>query len=156
MNRSSILQRITEAKKAHFHWVKRAKHLVEGLPVDKEFIPLNPTSCLFGQWFYSEGDMFRQLSKTSTIMEEIEERHNRLHETYSNIYKIFFILPQNRSFIHKILTLNSRHVSKSEKKKAKTYFKSLKDGSKELIEALNQLEDQINQLEHHELGRLFK
>jgi hypothetical protein len=156
MNRSSTLQGIYDAKKAHLRWVKRAKHLVEGLPVDKEFIPLHPTSCIFGKWLYSKGDILKEISKTSNIMEELEKQHNEIHETYANIYKIFFLLPNNRSFIHKLFTFNSKQISKSEKEKAQIYFKQLRRNSEELIETLDQLEIKINQLEHHELGRLFK
>ena len=38
MNRSEILQETTKAKIAHKRWVKRADHLISGLPVDKDFI----------------------------------------------------------------------------------------------------------------------
>jgi len=156
MNRSSTLQRIYDAKQAHLRWVKRAKHLVEGLPVDKEFIPLQPTSCVFGKWLYSEGNILKKIPKTSNIMEELEEQHNEIHETYRNIYKIFFILPNSRSLIHKVFTFNSKQVSSSEKEKAQIYFKYLIHNSEKLMDTLNQLENKINQLEHHELGRLFK
>jgi hypothetical protein len=140
MTRADILQETNKAKIAHKRWVKRADHLISGLPVDKEFIPLEATSCGFGTWLYSQGSELRTIDATKFIIEEIEHHHDDLHDAYGEIYKIFFIVPENRSFLHKITTFNSKKVNSKEKEKAKEYFKQLSRSSEELLRLIERLE----------------
>ena len=154
MNQASILQHIADAKQAHISWIKRARHLVEGLPVNKEFIPLEATSCRFGKWLYSEGTLLRQVDSSNRLFNEIELKHNELHETYKNIYKIFFIIPSKKSLIQKIFSFNHHTISTNEQEKAQIYFKYLKRTSNELIAILSQLEKEIKILSYQDLKKL--
>ncbi|HFU77872.1 MAG TPA: hypothetical protein ENK98_04500 [Epsilonproteobacteria bacterium] len=154
MTQTSILQHIADAKKAHLRWVKRADHLISGLPVDKEFIPLEATSCGFGLWVYSEGAKLRLVPSIDNLMNRIEHHHNDLHDAYMDIYKIFFIMPQQRSILHKILTFNSKIVSSSEKEKARAHFKYLKRSSEELLAVLDILEEKVKQMTSDEVENL--
>ena len=154
LNQASLLQHICNAKKAHLHWVKRARHLVEGLPVNKDFIPLEATSCHFGKWFYSEGRHLQKLESTSKLIQNIEREHDRLHESYKNIYKIFFIVPEQKSLLQKIFLFNYHSVSNNEQEQAKIYFQYLKRTSEELIDTLTQLEEKIKHLNHQEIQTL--
>jgi hypothetical protein len=43
MNKAETLEHLHNAKKAHVKWVQRAKALIEGLPVEKEAIPVDCT-----------------------------------------------------------------------------------------------------------------
>lgn len=140
MTRADILQETNKAKIAHKRWVKRADHLISGLPVDKEFIPLEPTSCGFGKWLYSQGSELRTFEATKFIVEEIEHHHDDLHDAYGEIYKIFFIVPENRSLLKKMLTFNSKKVSAKEIQKAKDYFRQLTRSSEELLGLIDKLE----------------
>ena len=140
MTRSEILQETNKAKIAHKRWVKRADHLISGLPVDKEFIPLEATHCGFGKWLYSQGTQLRNIDATQYIIEEIEEHHDDLHDTYGEIYKLYFIVPENKSFLTKLLTFNSKKVTEKDKEKAKKYFRQLQKSSEELLALLDKLE----------------
>ena len=140
MTKAEILQEITKAKIAHKRWVKRADHLISGLPVDQEFIPLDATICGFGKWLYSQGSELRVIDATRYIIDEIEHHHDELHAIYGEIYKLYFILPQNRSLLNKVFTLNSKKVSKKEREQAKLYFKQLVYASDELLNLLDKLE----------------
>jgi len=140
MTRADILQEITKAKIAHKRWVKRAVHLISGLPVDKEFIPLEATSCGFGRWLYTQGTELRTIEATRYIMDEIEHHHDDLHDSYGEIYKIYFIMPENKSFLSKVFTFNSKKVTDKDKEKAKIYFRQLKESSGELLALLDKLE----------------
>ena len=140
MTRADILQEITKAKIAHKRWVKRADHLISGLPVDKEFIPLEATSCGFGRWLYTQGTELRTIEATRYIMDEIEHHHDDLHDSYGEIYKIYFIMPENKSFLSKVFTFNSKKVTDKDKEKAKIYFRQLKESSGELLALLDKLE----------------
>jgi hypothetical protein len=136
-----IVQELSNAKIAHMRWVKRADHLISGLPVDKEFIPLEPTTCGFGRWLYGEvGQKLRLSSEFQSLIEQIEFHHDTLHDVYGEIYKIFFVVPEKRSLWHKILTFNSKTVSKKEMERARGYFHSLQKTSTEMIKLLEKLE----------------
>jgi hypothetical protein len=164
--KASILQHLHDAKYAHKDWVKKAERLVHGLngykgkkvqwEVDKTFIPLDSSDCSFGQWFNAQAYHLSRLDKIGRFINRIEEHHTQLHETYSDIYAIFFVIPQNRSLLHKLFTMNSKKVSEEEREKARIHFSYLKRSSKELLEVLDILEEKIKTLEYSELQALLK
>ena len=151
MTVASILQETNSAKIAHKRWVKRADHLISGLPVEKEFIPLEPTSCAFGQWFYSQGSQLRNLSSLAEVLGQIEKYHDELHDIYGRIYKIYFMMPQNRSLLHKILTFNSKDVTKDEQKEAESYYTLLEESSETLLFLVAQFETKVRELSYSDL-----
>ncbi len=160
-NKALILQTIFDAKRAHKEWVKRAEKLVNGLQgykgervdlnVDKTFIPLDSSSCKFGQWFDTYGVELSKFESIGKFVKRIEEHHNALHETYEKIYEIFFVLPEKRSFLEKLITFNSKKVSELDREKAKIHLTYLKKSSKELLEVLEVLEDKVKALDYNEL-----
>jgi hypothetical protein len=164
-NKASMLQNIYDAKRAHKEWVRKADRLVNGLDgyqgkkvdlnVDKTFIPLDSASCQFGQWFDTYAMQLAKFDSIGRFINRIEEHHNALHETYAKIYEIFFVVPQKRSILHKIITMNSKKVSEIEREKAKIHLEYLKKSSKELIEVLEILEDKIKALDYNELRRFL-
>ena len=151
MTRAEILQEITRAKIAHKRWIKRADHLISGLPVEKEFIPLAATSCGFGKWLYGQGTSLREIDNTRHIMEEIEVHHDDVHDTYSEIYKIFFIIPESKSFFSKVFTFNSKNVNKKGKEQAELYFEQLRKSSDELLKLLEKLEQETIHITYEQL-----
>jgi len=138
--KSANLQELSYAKIAHMRWVKRADHLISDLPVDKNFIPLEATSCGFGKWLYSRGSILRIDERFKYLIEQIEFHHDNLHDTYKSIYKIYFILPENRSFLHKMMTLNSQELSKDEKELAKKHYEILQKSSDNLLLLLDKFD----------------
>ncbi len=96
--RSEIIQNLTAAKVAHTKWVRKAKHLVESLPVKEDMIPIDSTDCKFGQWFYSEGIRFKIDDSFSSILGKIEKEHTELHNLYLKIYKIYFVDTKRKGF----------------------------------------------------------
>ena len=164
--KSSILQHIFEAKNAHKSWVRKADMLVSGLngyqgkkvdfKVDKSFIPLDSSMCEFGQWFNRHSKHLATLPSIGAFIHRIEEHHTQLHAIYADIYTIFFVTPQNRPLIHKVLTINSKKVSAKEREKAKIHLNYLKRSSRELLEVLQVLEEKVRALEYAELRTAIK
>jgi len=158
-SKAAMLQNIYNAKRAHKEWVKRAEKLVNGydgfrgnkvdVSVDKSFIPLDSSECEFGKWFDTYAVKLAKYDSIGRFINRIEEHHNALHETYAHIYSVFFVLPEKRSFLHKLLTFNSKKVS--EREKARIHLGYLKRSSKELLEVLEILEDKIKALDYTEL-----
>jgi len=152
MTTASILQETTRAKVAHARWVKRAEHLISGLPIEKDFIPLEATTCVFGQWFYSQGTRLRSIEKIAPIFDKIEKQHDKIHDIYGEIYKIYFVIPEKRGLLDRLLTFNSKEPTATQKEEAKVKYKLLKEISHTLILHIEELEKEAKTLNYEELG----
>ncbi|MEA3523195.1 MAG: CZB domain-containing protein [Campylobacterota bacterium] len=139
--KEETLAQLRNAKKAHIKWVHRARALTEGLPVEKDAIPMDSTECLFGQWFYGDGQALGVMPGMDCF-KEIERKHNELHDAYLKIFKIYFG-EMNRSFFSKIFNLKKK-ISHNEHEIALDYFGNLKAISEELLEQIEKLERRIN------------
>jgi len=141
MSKEETLEQLRKAKKAHIKWVHRARALTEGLPVEQDAIPMDSTECVFGQWFYGEGQKLGVLPGMDCF-KEIEHRHNELHDAYLKIFKIYFG-EMNRSFFSKLFNLKKK-ISPHEQELALEYFKKLKGISEELLLQIEKLERRVN------------
>ena len=142
-NNGLHIQDINEAKVAHMRWVKRAKHLVSGYNIDINFVPVEETACNFGKWFYTHGIFLLRDERYEELMERIGELHIQVHNYYREIYNIYFVIPENRSLLKKIVTFSSKKVSTKDKEKAAEAFKSLEETSTQLIELLEELKSAL-------------
>ena len=141
MAKSDVLLQLRNAKKAHIKWVQRAHVLVEGLTIDKDAIPMQSTDCVFGEWFYGEGQQIA-LMPGMDCFKEIEKRHNELHEVYLDIYKIYFD-ESDKSFFAKVFNMKKR-ISQKEHDNALEFYARLKQVSEELLVQIEKLERRIN------------
>ncbi len=141
MSKEETLTQLRNAKKAHIRWVQRAKALTEGLPVEKDAIPMESTECLFGQWFYGDGQNLGLLPGMDCF-KQIEHKHNELHDIYMKIFKIYFG-EMNRSFFSKLFNLKKR-ISEAEHDIAVEFYGQLKRVSEELLEQIEKLERRVN------------
>jgi len=142
LNKAMILHELAQAKIAHQRWVKRVDHLISGLPVEKEFISQDPISCCFGEWLYGlGGEKLRSYYIFEPTITQIEREHNALHEAYEKIYKVFY--DKQRTFLHKIVSLGRKHVTRRELTEAKANFMILKDHSLKLTRLLEKLEKAV-------------
>jgi hypothetical protein len=140
MDKAVTLQLLGEAKKAHIKWVQRAKLLIEGLPIDEGAIPLSSTDCVFGLWFYGEGQKLNALGNM-TCLSEIEKAHFVLHDQYMKIFKIYFA-DNDRSFFSKIFS-SKKKISDQEKDMAKEHFSKLQASSEEVLNHITKLERRL-------------
>lgn len=141
MNKQDTIQQLHDAKKAHVKWVQRAKALIEGLPVEKESIPVDCTECKFGQWFYGEGQNLHAIPGMECLS-EIESLHFELHDMYMKIFKLYFG-EMNKSFFSKIFK-SSKKVSDSDKERARENYDKLLEISKKLLEVIDKLERRLH------------
>ena len=142
--------KIRQARASHARWVRRAKHLIEGLPVSEDMIPIDSTSCEFGMWFYNEGMKFKNNPELLKLLNSIEEKHNHLHDIYLKIYKIYF-LDTRVSWFRSVVTNKYREVTSSEGAYAKVYFDSLEKVSGELLVLLERFENTLRTLTLNEI-----
>ncbi len=137
MNKDKIIETIRAAKRAHMSWVMKAAALIEGIPLEKEQVPINGTECIFGHWYYGEGQSLSFLPSFKTI----EEPHFNLHTTYAKIFTLLFEEPD--------ISLMSRLLGKSKAAKAenvanaKKMFSTLKAHSEVVVLHLEKLEKEV-------------
>lgn len=144
--KDETLTQLRDAKKAHIAWVNRAHALIEGLPIEKEQIPMNCTDCKFGLWFYGEGQKLNMMPSMDCL-KEIEALHFELHDIYLKIFKIYFS-EEDRSFFSKLFGTRKK-VSPESQEVAKEYYKELKGVSEKLIGAIERLERRLFALSEH-------
>jgi len=137
MKLSDIYTQLNNARAAHKVWVARAEAMVEGMPIEKEQIPLLHTDCVFGKWYYGEGQAVRNLPAYATI----EKPHQALHSTYFKIFKCLFDEP-DVSMFGKLLGKQKKAKDK-QLTEAKTLIVHLRKQSDDICETLDTLEDQI-------------
>ena len=144
MNKNEVLDHLRDAKKAHLKWLQRAKALISNIPVEKDAIPMDYTECMFGQWFYSDGQKIAMMAGMDCIA-EIGVKHQALHDEYLKIFKIYFG-DANKSFFSKLFNLK-KHVSESEQEIAKEFYNTLKGISDDLLKLIDKLERRITALQ---------
>lgn len=140
MNKEDTLLHLRNAKKAHITWVQRAHGLIEGLPIEKEQVPVGCTECKFGLWFYGEGQALGMIPNMDCL-KEIEKLHFELHDVYMKIFKIYFS-DEDRSFFSKFFGTRKK-VTSINQEIAKDYYTQLKAVSEKLIEGIERLERRI-------------
>ncbi len=140
MNKEETLAHLRNAKKAHITWVQRAHALIEGLPIEKEQVPVGCTECKFGLWFYGEGQALGMIPNMDCL-KEIEKLHFELHDIYMKIFKIYFS-DEDRSLFSKFFGTRKK-VTSLNQEMAKDYYTQLKAISEKLIEMIERLERRI-------------
>lgn len=139
MKISEAVDQLRAARTAHKSWVARAEALIAGMSVDKEHIPMMPTDCTFGKWYYGPGQMLRRLPAYKAM----EKPHDELHRVYMNIFKLLFNEP-DVSMLGKLFGQNKK--AKTEQlKQAEALFPKLEVISENVCNILEQLETQLMQ-----------
>ena len=143
MEKEEVVSHLRAAKAAHIKWVQKAKLLISGLEVEEDAIPVNSTECKFGKWFYGDGQMLNSLANNPVeSMASIENLHFRLHDSYLQIFNIYFNKAKG-GFFTKLFGLKRKNVTELEAKIATEYYVEMEGISKELLEEINRLERRL-------------
>jgi len=84
------IKELRAARASHKAWLVRAEALVNGLPVDKEQVPVDATECAFGKWLHGAGSRLQEFS----VFAQIEASHSALHKVYGEIFELLFDSPK--------------------------------------------------------------
>ncbi len=133
-----ILEHIENARLAHLRWVARAEALVEGLPLDKNQVPVLPTDCVFGQWYYGEGHKLRSMTSYTAL----EEPHQALHHTYQKIFQLLYT-DDDRSILSKLFG-SKKTWQQERREEAEKLLPRLRSESQVLLKALDLLEREVS------------
>ena len=137
MKVSDAVEQLRNARAAHKAWVARAEALIEGMNVDKEHIPMLPTDCVFGKWYYGSGQALRKLPAYKAM----EKPHDNLHRTYMQIFKLLFEEPDVSAWGK--LFGKAKKAKAEQIKEAQVLFKRLQSTSDDVCEILESLEEQL-------------
>ncbi len=149
MNQRDVLDRLRNAKSAHLGWVNRARSLIDGKPVDQEKIPVMPTDCIFGSWYYGEGQALKRLRSFG----DIEPPHNELHKVYAEIFDLLFEQDKG-SFLSK-LTGRYKREKQQRLEEAGKKFHKLQQMSNIIVSRLDKLEKDLRALSEEQQKDLF-
>ncbi len=149
MVKNEIITLIRNAKSAHKKWVENAISLIEGLPLDKAQVPVNCTECVFGQWYYGEGQGLKQIK----VFKEIEQYHDSLHKTYREIFVLLFEDDSQPSLLERLFGVSSK-VSEEKKHLANEKLQILKRRSKAIMGKLDELEEAIAAMPEEDISTL--
>jgi hypothetical protein len=141
LDKAVTLRLLSDAKKGHVSWVHRAQLLIDGLPIDKDAVPLSCRDCEFGQWFYEHGQKLSVLGNVP-YLNEIEKVHFDTHDQYMKIYRIYFA-KNSRSLLSKLLS-SKKKISDEDKELAKEHFKKLQIASNQLLNLISKLEYRLS------------
>lgn len=150
MELSEIIQRIRNAKTAHLGWVNRARSLINGRPVDHEKIPVMPTDCVFGSWYYGDGQPLKHLDSFKAI----EAPHDELHKIYAEIFDLLF--EKTKPSLVSKLTGGYKRKQAESMLAAQARFHDLQQSSNVIIAKLGLLERELRHMPAAELEALFK
>jgi hypothetical protein len=148
MNRNDVIVTLREAARAHKQWVTDALALIQGVPLDKEKVPVNSTECSFGKWYYGDGQNLRELQG----FKEIEDSHDKLHRIYMEIFAIIFGEVQGPSFFNRLFGL-SHKIAAANREAAMEKFHLLEQHSDTILKQLLFLEKIIMALGDKQLEK---
>lgn len=137
MTLSEVVTQIRNARSAHKAWVARAEALVAGIPLEKEQVPLLPTDCVFGKWYYGDGHALRKLPAYKLI----EKPHDQLHKTYMEIFQCLFNEPDIGAWGR--LLGKDKKLKAEQVEQAKALLPKLRKLSDVVCDTLEQLEGQL-------------
>ena len=154
MQREDILKQVEAARIAHAKWLRRAKHLIENMPVTSGMLPIDSTACEFGKWFYSEGLKYKNIPRLTVMLERIDALHEEIHAIYLNIYKIYFVSLKRSWVMSKILD-SHKAPNLEQQKSAYKHYIQLEDVSVLLMKEFDFFERTLRNLEMKELKRVL-
>lgn len=150
MNKNEVIATLNSAILSHKKWVSNALALIEGVPLDKEQVPVNSTECEFGKWYYSVGQNLIEIPG----FKDIEESHDKLHRTYMEIFAILFGEGYKPSFFNKLIG-RSNKVLAANRKEAMGKYAILEKQSKTIITQLQQIEKIITAMNEKQFAKYF-
>ncbi len=143
---------IKQARQDHLDWVRRAKMLVEGLPVKEDSIPISTSECAFGRWFDANIKKFLVLKHFHKVIDDIEEVHHALHKEYEFIYNVSFKKEEN-GFLSKIFSKEKSMPSET-LEMLKGHLASLLVISEKLTKLLDTFSIQVRQLDQESIDKI--
>ena len=140
MKITDIINHLEQARMSHLRWIANAEALIEGVPLDKESVPLLDTDCAFGQWYYGEGRILRHFQHYNML----QHYHHQVHRIYMDIFTILYGETDKKSILQWLGIQRELHDDK--RQKAQALLPQLKNASQELLIVIDQF---LHSLQQH-------
>lgn len=152
MNKEEILGQLKIGKAVHIGWLQKAKHIIDNFTINENSIPVTSTECKFGLWFYTDGQRLNSLRNNSPqSMKNVENLHYALHETYQDIYDIYYGGKSTGFFSTKF---GKRKVKDEDIILAQSYYEKMKKITDELIHEFTRIERRITVISNEEINSI--
>lgn len=152
MDREEILDQLKIGKAVHTGWLQKARQVIDGFTINETSTPVTSTECQFGLWFYTDGQRLNSLRNNSPqSMKNIEKLHYTLHETYQDIYDIYYGGKSKGFFSSKF---SKRKVKDKDIELAKSYYEKMKKTTDELIGEFTRMERRIAVINAQEIDSI--
>jgi hypothetical protein len=148
MNRVEVVHRIREARQAHTQWIDHARKLISAPVMNKDSMPVLPTDCVFGDWYYGDGQLLSYLHP----FQMIETAHNELHRIHAEIFNKLFKEPRH-SFFLEMFRHSDEQTIEDKTREAKQLLVRLEEISQEIISHTQSLENEISVLGDEDFDR---
>jgi len=149
MKKQDIIWKLRDARKSHKRWVSYALALIQGIPVEKDQVPVIATDCAFGQWYYGMAQSLKNLPS----FQAIEEPHTELHDIYIEIFNLLF--NQKKTGFFSKLVGKSARIDEQNRKLAKEKYKQLDKVSRTIVQQLEALEKEVQAMDDEKLEALI-
>jgi hypothetical protein len=126
------IQQLRAARASHKAWVVRAEALINGLPMNKDQVPVEAMECAFGRWLSGAGRRLKDFS----VFAQIEENHSAMHRVYAEIFKLLFDEPTGMGKLFG----QSKKAAKAKRLEAEMLLPRLRAYYDEIMDLLNTLE----------------
>lgn len=147
MTKNEILSNIDAATIIHLAWVDKAGSLVHtDNPITHNEIPLESTSCSFGKWFFGAGQVLTCIM-SETLIKEVEETHQELHDSYLQIFKIYFTETTDKALQH----FSHTNIDQKDQDRAEVELRNLENISEKLIELLERIKTNFELIDNEDL-----
>ncbi|MCI5158215.1 MAG: hypothetical protein D3906_07185 [Candidatus Electrothrix sp. AUS1_2] len=148
MDKLEIITTLKLAAVSHRAWLSNAQALIDGIPLDKDKVPVSSCDCEFGRWYHGEGRLLKDIPG----FKEIANPHEKLHATYMELFTLLYGEENSKpSFFSKLIGRAQKAAAeKREAARAKSLI--LKDQSTEIIEKLEHLQRVINAIGEKQLS----
>lgn len=137
MTKQMILAALHAAKDAHIGWRMHAQWVITGLDVEAR-APVLHTHCVFGAWYYGEGQALRH---RCSEFDAIEMPHQQLHDTYLQIHRLLCDDQNNPKTSRQ--QSGPRPFAEQDVSQARRFLQELVGVSDELLRRILLLEKQV-------------
>ena len=148
MDKIEIITILKLAAVSHRAWCSNAQALIDGIPLDKDKVPVSSYECEFGRWYYGEG----QSLKGVPGFREIETSHEKLHATYLEIFALLYGEENSKPSLFSKLIGRAQKAAAEKRQAARAKSLLLKDHSTEILDKMEQLQKVISAMGEKQLS----
>ena len=129
VTKEEMIEAIENAKSVHLEQMQKIRDEIKGKKIEDP-TALGKMECECGIWFHKNEQRMKEICGLQ-LFERLDASHEKWHNDYANIYKLFYVEEKKGLFTKLKETLSSNEMMKLDK--AKLYYAELQKDTEELI-----------------------